>query len=1396
MSPARKQLIGGSGSNTFVFNNGASFAGTINGGVGGTNTLNYSAYTTAVTVNLTAGTATGTTGFSDIGNVIGGSGTNTFAFGSTSPTQDDTWGADTVSGAGSNILDFSAISSDTDLTFDIHADGTVSATDNGTNTLGDIANVTQITGGAGSNNYIFDDGGHFTGAINGGSGTSNTIDYSAYTTGVTVNLQTGTATGTTGISNIQNIYGGSGDDTLTAGSTGANVIVGGGGDDTITAGQGNDTLSDGGGNDTYKFSNNWGTGTTVTNTGATGTQTLDFSGVSSSLTVTINTDGTVSVSDALGDSLTNVANMQGVIGGTGANTFSFQNQASFDGTLTGTGTNNTLDYSLYASAVEVNLDPAVAIATGTMGVSNIQNATGGKGDNTLIGNSQNNILTGGPANNMFTGGGGTDTIIGNTTGTNTIVETWDASGMTLAGTVAGSTLIVSNGGVTVGTDNLTNIQAAILTGGLHSTTVDASGFAGSVTLDAGSQVLLSALDNGSGVHTTDATEPNLTGSTLLSTLNDGSGVHFAGNGVNDFRITLTDGSSFNVSLYGATTLQNVFDRITGAGPAGRVSVGVDTQQGDSIVITDSLDAGGSVSVTSLNGTTASDLGIAGTGNGDTVIGSSIAEVTADIRVTMTDGTPVDIDLSGLDTVRDVLAAFNEADSRLSASIDSAGTGIDVSDAAAGGGNITISDMNGSTAGTDLGIVGTGTGSVLHGTSIVTGTVSSGGGNITLDGRNKVDTLDGGTAANTYTGGGGTTHVVGQGTNNTVVETRGDDSYNFTLSNSTLTITDNTSGVAAVDILSNVQHATLTAGNGNNTTMDASAFTAGSVILTVGDGNSDTLKGGSGDDTLYAGDGANDSLNGGSGNNTLTVGAGAGDTINGGSPTGTNTLLEVGDHRYVLTNTTLDMGRGTDEVENVALTGTVTGGVFTLTYGGQTTIAIPYNASAGVVQADLMALSNIGSGDVSVASNSSGTWSVTFTGNLAGLPESITTDGTGLTGTGANVGVTEGTHGALQQLDSISNIRNVEFSAILAGVLMDTSQFSTTGTVTLSGGEGVNTFKAGSGTTVMTGGPEDNTFYGGTGNDTITGNATGTNTLIETHDANMTLTNTSLTVAGGKTDTLSGIQNVELTGGAGADTLDATGFNGVYADTELQSINNGSGIGTTSGPDIKITLTDGSSKSIDLASAFTIQDVLDAIHSADSRLTATLGSSGAITVSDTAAGSGNLAVANCTGSTAATDLGIAGTGSGASFTGSPMVCGSVTFYGSAGSGTMKGGTGSTNSLVETYDANMTLTGTVASSSLAVSGAVNKTDTLKNIANITLTDSGTALGTQRTLDAHSFTGSVTLVASRADTLKGGRAAATCSISTFPALPDRRSRLTPAVGPTTAWSSKGRTPSVPRA
>jgi len=54
---------------------------------------------------------------------------------------------------------------------------------------------------------------------------------------------------------------------------------------------------------------------------------------------------------------------------------------------------------------------------------------------------------------------------------------------------------------------------------------------------------------------------------------------------------------------------------------------------------------------------------------------------------------------------------------------------------------------------------------------------------------------------------------------------------------------------------------------------------------------------------------------------------------------------------------------TTEVQTVTITGTPTGGTYTLTYSGQTTAAIPYNATAAQVQAALIALSNIGPADV-------------------------------------------------------------------------------------------------------------------------------------------------------------------------------------------------------------------------------------------------------------------------------------------------------------------------------------------------------------------------------------------------------------------------------------------------
>jgi RTX calcium-binding nonapeptide repeat (4 copies) len=89
--------------------------------------------------------------------------------------------------------------------------------------------------------------------IVGGTGI-NTLDYSAYTTGVTVNLATGVATDLAGIANIRNAIGGSGNDVLTGSALGS-VLVGGAGNDVLTGGAGRNILVGGSGMDTLNGGN-------------------------------------------------------------------------------------------------------------------------------------------------------------------------------------------------------------------------------------------------------------------------------------------------------------------------------------------------------------------------------------------------------------------------------------------------------------------------------------------------------------------------------------------------------------------------------------------------------------------------------------------------------------------------------------------------------------------------------------------------------------------------------------------------------------------------------------------------------------------------------------------------------------------------------------------------------------------------------------------------------------------------------------------------------------------------------------------------------------------------------------------------------------------------------------
>ncbi len=111
--------------------------------------------------------------------------------------------------------------------------------------------------------------------------------------------------------------------------------------------------------------------------------------------------------------------------------------------------------------------------------------------------------------------------------------------------------------------------------------------------------------------------------------------------------------------------------------------------------------------------------------------------------------------------------------------------------------------------------------------------------------------------------------------------------------------------------------------------------------------------------------------------------------------------------------------GTDEVQNLEIGGTPTGGSFKLAFDGYTTDAIAWSSTNATlisnIDAALEALPNIGAGEVTVAdvdlASGIGNVSITFSGNLGKLNvPTITVASNDLEGTSPTVAVTVTTAG--------------------------------------------------------------------------------------------------------------------------------------------------------------------------------------------------------------------------------------------------------------------------------------------------------------------------------------------------------------------------------------------------
>ncbi len=388
-------------------------------------------------------------------------------------------------------------------------------------------NLSLLDGGAGNDRFVFVENTAFDGVVVTGGAGSDTLDFSAFTLDLTVNL--GSIGGYQIVEplgpemalyltavDVENLIGGSGDDTLT-GNALDNRITGNGGVDNINGAGGLNTVVETADTDFVLTNVSLKIGSltdTLSNiqvaelTGGPSINTINASAFTGRTTLSGRANNDVLLGGSGSDTLIGGLG-DDVLRGNGGNDIyvfdvdGFQGEDTVDEAPGAAGGIDTLDFSgTTAVAVSVDLSlttqqivHATNLKLTFLSGSSIENVTGGEQGDTLIGNS---------LNNQFTGGLGSDIIRGGT-GVNTIVETRDAD-FTLTSTAPTTATLVIVTPTTTETDSLTDIQNATLTGGLGNNTIDASAFtAGSVTLtgDKGNDTLMGGsgsdfLDAGDG----------------------------------------------------------------------------------------------------------------------------------------------------------------------------------------------------------------------------------------------------------------------------------------------------------------------------------------------------------------------------------------------------------------------------------------------------------------------------------------------------------------------------------------------------------------------------------------------------------------------------------------------------------------------------------------------------------------------------------------------------------------------------------------------------------------------------------------------------------------------------------------------------------------------------------
>ncbi len=207
---------------------------------------------------------------------------------------------------------------------------------------------------------------------------------------------------------------------------------------------------------------------------------------------------------------------------------------------------------------------------------------------------------------------------------------------------------------------------------------------------------------------------------LLGSLNGGQGVQ---GGV--IRVTARDGTVSSIDLSGLNTLSEVIDAINATSSTSKVSASVNSV-GNGLVLNDTSGGTGHLVVADVDGTTAADLHIADDVIADRIDGDNlqrqyISENTrldqlnggtgitrGKFKITSSTGRSTIIDLTqgNETTLGDVIRKINMAEIGVTASINTTGDGLLLTDTASGASLLKVEEDSGGKTAADLNILGT------------------------------------------------------------------------------------------------------------------------------------------------------------------------------------------------------------------------------------------------------------------------------------------------------------------------------------------------------------------------------------------------------------------------------------------------------------------------------------------------------------------------------------------------------------------------------------------------------------------------------------------------------------------------------------------------------------------